>query len=178
MAKASSSAGGAAEHTSFRDLMVGCGVEDFVFIENTCEAQGREEQHDPMVMEWCYRAHAPTEPVPLPASSSAHAPTEPASLPASSSCWQLLDGGAQKCTIADEESEEDLEIQADSVRAASIGKDPDSEEDAGAIEHGADVCDDMRAMGFAIAKSITLLHEFASRTRYKDSVTKEYSDES
>jgi hypothetical protein len=45
------------------DLMVCAGMEGLDFYDNTCchgglgfSLEGREKQHDPMVMEWCYRA--------------------------------------------------------------------------------------------------------------------------
>ena len=37
------------------DLMIGCGVQgagDLTFYRNTCAVDGREEQHDPMIMQW------------------------------------------------------------------------------------------------------------------------------
>ena len=39
------------------DLMVGAGRDGLSFADNDCAIQGMERQHDPMIMEWCYRAH-------------------------------------------------------------------------------------------------------------------------
>ena len=44
------------------DLMVGAGTDGLDFYENTCTVEGRELQHDPMIMEWCYRAQRPSQP--------------------------------------------------------------------------------------------------------------------
>ena len=40
------------------DLMIGCashGEGDLTFYENACDVQGREEQHDPMIMAWQFK---------------------------------------------------------------------------------------------------------------------------
>ena len=47
------------------DLMVGAGVRSagMAFCQNTCTVEGREKQHDPMILEWCYKARATEVPV-------------------------------------------------------------------------------------------------------------------
>ena len=43
------------------DRMVGAGGKnhELDFAKNECEIPGREKQHDPMIMKWCYRASLP-----------------------------------------------------------------------------------------------------------------------
>ena len=40
------------------DLMIGCSdaKKKLTFFENRCEIEGREEQHDPMIMAWHYKS--------------------------------------------------------------------------------------------------------------------------
>ena len=45
------------------DLMVGAGIKDFIVFVNECSIQGREAQHDPMIMRWCYSAQPQTQSV-------------------------------------------------------------------------------------------------------------------
>ena len=49
--------------------MVGVAVKgaDMDFFDNKCTVQGREEQHDCMFFEWCYRARRTQDPVSFPA---------------------------------------------------------------------------------------------------------------
>ena len=42
--------------TKESDLMVGAGTRGTIFKDNDCEVQGRDQQHDPTIMRWCYRA--------------------------------------------------------------------------------------------------------------------------
>ena len=42
------------------DLMVGAGAEGMGFNGNTCTVEGRDRQHDPMIMQWCFRAQSPS----------------------------------------------------------------------------------------------------------------------
>ena len=43
------------------DLMIGCAIHGkghLTFCENTCNVEGREEQHDPMIMQWRFTSEA------------------------------------------------------------------------------------------------------------------------
>jgi len=45
------------------DLMIGCGTlgkGHLTFCENTCNVEGREDQHDPMIMQWQFKSEAAT----------------------------------------------------------------------------------------------------------------------
>ena len=55
------------------DLMLGCpshGKGHLTFCDNTCTAEGREEQHDPMIMKWQFTSEATKSLIPLPAQTS------------------------------------------------------------------------------------------------------------
>ena len=55
------------------DLMIGCashGKGHLIFWKNTCEVEGREEQHDPMIMQWRFTSEATKSLPPLPAQTS------------------------------------------------------------------------------------------------------------
>ena len=71
-------------HRKAGDVMMGAGTSnDLEFFENTCDVPNREAQHDCMIMTWCYRAHARSEPVPLPARRPV---IDPSSSSSNSSC--------------------------------------------------------------------------------------------
>ena len=65
------------------DRMVGAGGKnhELDFAKNECEIPGREKQHDPMIMKWCYRALLPKylggvfKPWPSPSSAAQASPT-------------------------------------------------------------------------------------------------------
>ena len=55
------------------DVMIGCashGDGQLTFCENTCDVEGREEQHDPMIMKWQFTSEATKSLIPLPAQTS------------------------------------------------------------------------------------------------------------
>ena len=52
------------------DLMIGCGTlgeGHLTFCENTCDVEGREDQHDPTIMQWRFTSEAAKTIPPLPA---------------------------------------------------------------------------------------------------------------
>ena len=52
--------------------MIGCAghSKDLTFYENTCKVEGREEQHDPMIMQWRFTSEAAKSFFSLPAQTS------------------------------------------------------------------------------------------------------------
>ena len=80
--------------------MVGAGKEGLSFEENTCVIKGREEQHNLMIMEWCYRSRS--------SSSSGQQRSAPE---ASRKRWETLnseDCGKRQRANPDPDGEEDL----------------------------------------------------------------------
>ena len=142
------------------DLMVGAGTKDLLFFENQCSIQGREKQHDPMIMKWWYRARPETQPVPLPARSSGGS----LGPPPDENPIDDDSGNSPMRTMppTPPDSDTDLEIGSDAVDADTLGKDAESEDEdtVGAAEHDENHFDELRTVGFAIAKSLTFLREF------------------
>ena len=112
------------------DLMVGGGTEDLIFFENECSTQGREAQHDPMIMRWCYRAHPQTQSVQWKPTSDAGSQEPPREL---TSPWDILE--PMPTTPLDWET--GARNEEDAVDADKLAKDTESdvEDTGGAAEH-------------------------------------------
>ena len=129
------------------DLMMGAGKDcNLGFENNTCAIEGREEQHDPMFMEWYYTIHAPTlfrQPI---------SPMPPPPQPVLRRCrdqWSQING-VWKCTAQASHHNEDAspgdasEIDRDNICAFEdgIASGEFLGENSGAPEHVDEIGDD------------------------------------
>jgi hypothetical protein len=133
------------------DLMVGAGMKGLDFYDNTCTVAGREpNQHQPMILEWCYRGQPPSQPT----IESITAPVDKVN-ETDEKLWQRVekqvgpfDSVEEAPQIDGEDS--DSETTEDSV---DFGKASEQSEESGAEEHA----DEISATGFALMKSALLL---------------------
>ena len=162
--------------------MIGCGTlgkGDLTFFDNTCNVEGREDQHDPMIMQWRSKSEAATSLLRRPAQTSKtsasgaqeHANKEagPQSLPIVMSSGSEHDseseGGAQKHAPGEADPEplptdKRSAPEHDSENDVDYGTGENSEGEADEDQVSQASKDDIRSFGFALAKSLALLPEF------------------
>ena len=166
--------------------MIGCasrGQGHLTFCENTCNVEGREEQHDPMIMQWRFTSEATKSLPPLPAQTSKtsasgaqeHAIKEADPKPLPNDTSKTSATGAQEHAIKEADrkplpndkssaSEHDSESEADWNTCEEI------ETEANEDQMSQESKDDIRSIGFALAQSLALLPEFALPKKCKDCI--------
>ena len=149
---------------------------DFVVYENICCVPGREDQHDPLVFKFSYkpgariqaRAEEPPSGGALASGATEHAAAPAPNIPLHDSCTDF-----DKDRFVSKKLEADLISEADYGEAKSEhdeGKDggasdaedaPDAAEEAQLEE--AEHFDELGCIGFALAKSVSLMGDIRSR---------------
>ena len=139
--------------------MIGCashGKGHLILCDNTCEVEGREEQHDPMIMQWQFTSEATKAFVPLPAQTSktsASGAQEHTIKEADPKPWPN-----DKSNASEHDSDEDwktaIESEPDWYTNEEIEREADEDQMSQASK------DEINSIGFALAKSLALLPEF------------------
>ena len=141
--------------------MIGCashGDGRLTFFDNTCDVEGREEQHDPMIMQWQFTSEAAKSLVPLPAQTS-----------------KTNASGAQEHAIK-EAAPKPLPIdissasEHDSDSNADWGGDEETERVADEDQMAQESKDAIGSIGFALANSLAVLPEFILPKKCKNCI--------
>ena len=176
------------------DLIVAAGVDGFDVFDVKCDVPNRDQQHDSMMLVWCYRAHSSSDLHPLPARASNRRPREPESdlndaLPkdvqydADHPDWNAgLDDNEQlaareeerQLAVNNEDDQRVLQSTEDEQRVLQSTEDeqrvPQSTEDEQRVLQSSKSSNDdaLQAVGFALATSASLMAKFNVRSGTKN----------